>query len=55
MFYESLFEQNPKSFMALKWCVEHGVFSAKKSESMLKVMCFCFCFTLRNYLFVKKK
>lgn len=23
--------------MALKWCVEHGVFSAKKSEMMLKV------------------
>ena len=25
VFYETLLEQNPKSVMALKWCVEHGV------------------------------
>ena len=25
VFYETLLEQNPKSLIALKWCVEHGV------------------------------
>ena len=26
-FYESLMTQNPKSKMALKWCIEHGLLS----------------------------
>ena len=37
MFYESLYYQNPDSFMALKWCVEYGVFPPNESEAMFKV------------------
>ncbi|KAK8805606.1 hypothetical protein WA158_002262 [Blastocystis sp. Blastoise] len=32
VFYESLNQQNPDSFMALKWCVEHGIFEEKESK-----------------------
>ena len=38
MFYESLYYQNPDSFMALKWCVEYGVFPPSESEAMFKVV-----------------
>ena len=40
MFYESLYQQNPDSFIALKWCVEFGVFPKKDSEAKYKVR-FC--------------
>lgn len=33
-FYTSLLQQNPKSMMALKWCLEHGVFSKSKAEKV---------------------
>ena len=36
VFYESLYYQNPDSFMALKWCVEYGVFPPNESEAMFK-------------------
>jgi hypothetical protein len=33
VFYTSLLNQRPDSKMALKWCVEHGVFSDTKHTS----------------------
>lgn len=39
-FYTSLLKQNPKSKMALKWCLEHGVLSAKKAEETTLILQF---------------
>lgn len=33
-FYMSLLKQNPNSEMALKWCLEHGIFNEKKAEQV---------------------
>jgi hypothetical protein len=32
-FYSSLHKQNPKSEMAMKWLLEHGLLSKKKTET----------------------
>ena len=37
MFYESLYKQNPNSFIALKWCIEYGVFPTKICEEKFRV------------------
>jgi hypothetical protein len=37
-FYTSLHKQNKKSAMAKKWCIEHGIFTEKKSMKMLLEM-----------------
>jgi len=34
-FYYSLLKQKPDSHMAIKWCLEHGVFSCKKATSLM--------------------
>lgn len=33
-FYTSLLRQKPNSKMALKWCLEHGIFKKKKAEKI---------------------
>eukprot|EP00501_MAST-03F_sp_TOSAG23-6_P002510 GSMAST32.ASY1.ANO1.2647.1 assembled CDS len=33
VFYESLLRQNNESFMALKWCTEHGVYPTMSAEA----------------------
>lgn len=35
VFYTSLLHQRPKSEMALKWCLEHGLLSTKKANDIL--------------------
>merc|ERR1712099_16212 len=35
-FYESLFAENPDSKIAIRYCVEYGVFSLEKHKSLLK-------------------
>merc|ERR1712051_1168276 len=35
-FYESLFEENPDSKIAVRWCVEFGVFPLEKHKTLLK-------------------
>ncbi|CRG95985.1 conserved protein, unknown function [Plasmodium gallinaceum] len=34
-FYESLFEENPNSVIAIKYCIEHGVLSGTKHHEAL--------------------
>lgn len=34
IFYSSLYKENPKSKMALKWLIEHGCFGPKKAEML---------------------
>eukprot|EP00924_Labyrinthula_sp_SR-Ha-C_P007167 snap_masked-scaffold_8-processed-gene-11.6-mRNA-1 protein AED:0.06 eAED:0.06 QI:0/-1/0/1/-1/1/1/0/88 len=36
VFYESLYKENPKSFMALKWVVEHGVLPEDQCKAAVK-------------------
>ncbi|KAK8819513.1 hypothetical protein WA556_002502 [Blastocystis sp. ATCC 50177/Nand II] len=36
VFYESLYKQNPNSFIALKWCIEYGVFPTKICEEKFR-------------------
>lgn len=38
IFYTSLLKQNKNSMMALKWCLEHGVFSKSKAERVVMQM-----------------
>ncbi|KAH9251394.1 hypothetical protein BASA81_010805 [Batrachochytrium salamandrivorans] len=38
VFYESLYKQNPKSTMAMTWCVAHGVLSDLELKKALKVL-----------------
>jgi hypothetical protein len=33
-FYTSLYKQNKKSTMAMKWCLEHGLFKEKKAAEI---------------------
>jgi len=35
VFYESLYKQNPKSMMALKWCLEFGVLPRNDCKKLL--------------------
>merc|ERR1711920_396082 len=35
-FYESLFSENPDIKIAIRYCVEYGVFSLEKHKSLLK-------------------
>ena len=37
VFYESLYNQKPDSFMALKWCIEYGVFDEEKAKKEFAV------------------
>jgi hypothetical protein len=37
-FYTSLHKQNKKSVMAMKWCLEHGVFTKAKAEKAMLQM-----------------
>lgn len=37
-FYTTLHKQKPDSQMAIKWCVEHGVFAPKKATELLLSM-----------------
>jgi hypothetical protein len=37
-FYLSLLKERPNSSMALKWCVEHGLLSPKKSEEAVLML-----------------
>ena len=34
VFYQTLYEENPESNMALVWCVEHGVFPNDKAKEL---------------------
>ena len=45
VFYESLYKQNSKSFMALKWCVEYGILPKKDCKKAVEGM-----FTLERVL-----
>jgi hypothetical protein len=38
VFYETLLEQNPKSIMAAKWCVEYGVLEGKALDAAEKLL-----------------
>eukprot|EP00949_MAST-11_sp_MAST-11-sp1_P002610 g2610.t1 len=44
VFYQTLHDEFPESDMALVWCIEHGVFTAKTAEKMYE-----------KYLISKKK
>jgi hypothetical protein len=35
VFYESLLNQNPKSLMAKKWCLEYGLLSKDKASEVM--------------------
>ena len=37
-FYTSLYKQNKKSKLAMKWCLEHGIFSKSKAEKVLMMI-----------------
>lgn len=37
IFYTSLLKQNPESEMALKWCMERGLLSDKKTQKAVLV------------------
>ena len=37
-FYTSLYKQNKNSKIAIKWCLEHGIFSKKKAEKLLMII-----------------
>jgi hypothetical protein len=42
VFYTSLLQQNPKSLMAMRWCLEHGLIPIKdisKSMELLNPQC----------------
>lgn len=34
-FYESLYEENPNSLIAIKFCVEYGIFGGSKHDEVL--------------------
>jgi len=34
-FYTSLYKQKKSSAMAIKWCIEHGIFTEKKATKLL--------------------
>ena len=36
VFYQTLYNENPDSNMALVWCIEHGVFSNEKAKELHK-------------------
>ena len=36
VFYQTLYEENPESPMALVWCIEHGIFEAEKAVELHK-------------------
>ena len=36
VFYQTLYKENPRSNMALVWCIEHGVFSHEEAGALLK-------------------
>ena len=36
VFYQTLYNENPESIMALVWCIEHGVFSNEKAKELNK-------------------
>ncbi len=36
MFYESLYREKPTAEIAIKWCVEHGVFLPDEQERVYK-------------------
>lgn len=37
-FYESLFQQNPKSEMGLKYCIEYGLVPESQAEELCQVL-----------------
>lgn len=39
MFYETLFEQNPKSEMAQEWCLAYGILPFEQANKLNMVVC----------------
>lgn len=39
MFYETLYQQNPKSEMAQEWCVSYGVLNDEDAARVYKLIC----------------
>lgn len=36
LFYSSLYDENPKSKLAISWCLEHGLFEGDKRKKLEK-------------------
>ena len=52
VFYESLYKQNPNSFIALKWCLEYGILPLNKTNDAIKrtSLSFSSSFNFLNFL-----